>query len=40
VAVTVRCRVRLGDLAPLAVGDRTIERRFEAPVDRFRALVG
>jgi len=39
VAVTVRCRVRLSDLSPLAVGDKTIERRFEAPIDRFRGLV-
>ena len=39
VAVTVRCRVKLSDLAPLVVGDRTIERRFEAPIDRFRAVA-
>ena len=38
VAVTVRCRVALSDLSPLAVGDKTIERRFEAPIDRFRGL--
>ena len=38
VAVTVRCGVRLSDLAPLTLGNRTVERRFEAPIDRFRGM--